>query len=220
MALLDEFLKPTSYARSHLPQIIEFARRLAKPLNPLETIKSIYFFVRDSIKWTIEGVKPEIDVLESRKGVCFNKASLQIALLRASGIPARYRLEEVRSTALKPYLPSHIYELFPERVIHVLAEVYFEGRWLGCDATIDYMLSNPLSKRDWEGGLDLSCIPSAYKLRTVGSYPDLPVSLVLEPIRSVVSQRHILSEIDENLEKMRAMSPTEKLRIFSEHWKL
>ncbi|MHC1628307.1 MAG: transglutaminase-like domain-containing protein [Candidatus Nezhaarchaeales archaeon] len=214
----EEYLAPTRYAQSDHMEIIEQAKKLTNGLKTVDAIKSIYFFVRDYIKWTIEDVKPAIEVLRSRKGICFNKASLQIALLRAAGIPARYRLEEASSIVLKPYLPPDVYELFPETIIHVLAEVYVEGKWLGCDATLDPLLSHSLWRRGWEAEVDLSCIPSIYKIRIVGTYPDLPVDLVIKPIKDIVSQEHVTAKIEEHLDRIRAMPPDEKLKLFIDHW--
>jgi len=217
--LIEEiYLKPTRYAQSDHAEIMEQAKRLTSGLRVVDAIKSIYFFVRDYIKWTIEDIKPAIEVLRSRKGICFNKASLQIALLRAVGIPARYRLEEVSSIVLKPYLPPDVYKLFPETIIHVLTEVYVEGKWLGCDATLDPMLSHSLWRRDWDVGVDLSCIPSLYKVKIIGTYPDLPVDLVIKPIKDIVGQERVTAKIEERLDEIRAMSPDEKLKLFMESW--
>lgn len=212
------YLKPTRYAQSDHAEIMEQAKRLTSGLRVVDAIKSIYFFVRDYIKWTIEDIKPAIEVLRSRKGICFNKASLQIALLRAVGIPARYRLEEVSSIVLKPYLPPDVYKLFPETIIHVLTEVYVEGKWLGCDATLDPMLSHSLWRRDWDVGVDLSCIPSLYRVKIIGTYPDLPVDLVIKPIKDIVGQERVTAKIEERLDEIRAMSPDEKLKLFMESW--
>jgi len=214
----SEYLKPTNLAQSDHPEIAELAVKLTSGLEVADAVKSLYMFVRDAVKWTIEGVKPAIEVLRSRKGICFNKASLQVALLRAAGIPARYRLEEVDSRVLKPYLPPRVYELFPSSVIHVLAEVHLGGVWLGCDATLDFALSMPSWKRSWDVGVDLSCIPPIYKIKVVGQYPDLPVDVVLNPIRDVVEKDWVQREVDEYLDKIRAMSPEEKLKHFTEGW--
>ena len=212
------YLAPTKYAQSDHPEIIMYARKLTSGLSKVDAIKSIYIFVRDYIKWTIENVKTSIDVLKSGKGICFNKASLQIALLRAAGIPARYRLEEADTKVLKPYLPPDIYGLFPKTIIHVLAEVQVDGKWLGCDATLDPLLSHISWRREWNEYLDLSCIPSMFKIRIIGSYPDLPVDMVLSPIKEIVERQDVLSRIDEHLERIRAMSPDDKLKHFMEHW--
>ncbi|MCS7139789.1 MAG: transglutaminase family protein [Candidatus Nezhaarchaeota archaeon] len=198
--------------------MVKLAKKLTNGLKAADAIKSVYFFVRDYIKWTIEGVKPAIKVLESKKGACFNKASLQIALLRAASIPARYRLEEVRSDVLKPYLPADIYKLLAETIIHVLAEVYVNGMWMGCDATLDFQLSHPQWKRDWELGLDLSCIPSIYRLRILGTYPDLPVNLLLKPFENIINQEGVTAKIEEHLDKIRAMTPDEKFKLFLDSW--
>lgn len=213
----EAYLRPTRFAQSDHPEILEFARRLSQGLSTERAVKNVYFFVRDRIKWTIEGVKPAIEVLRSKKGVCFNKASLQIALLRAVGIPARYRLEEVSSLALKPYLPRELYELLPKTVVHALAEVYLNGQWLGCDATLDAPLSHPLWKRDWEPGVDLSCIPSAFKIRVLGTYPDLPETLLSESMKALLSEE-LMARAEEHLERLRAMPPDEKLRHFVGQW--
>lgn len=211
------YLAPTPLAQSDNPEIIECAKKLSSSSTE-QTIKNIYFFVRDGIKWTIEGIKPSIEVLKSKKGVCFNKAGLQIALLRALNIPARYRLEEVSSMALKPYLPQDIYDLLPKTVIHALAEVYLDGNWLGCDATIDSQLSHPLWKRDWEPGMDMSCIPSIFRVKVLGTYSDLPKSLASESMKMIVSKKNFISRIEEYLDTLRALSPSEKLRHFEQCW--
>ena len=214
----EVYLKPTRLAKSDDPEIVECAKGLSQGLSVEQAIKNIYLFVRDQVKWTIEGVKPAIEVLRSRKGACFNKASLQIALLRAMGIPARYRLEEASSLVLKPYLPKELYELLPKTVVHALAEVYLNGQWLGCDATLDASLSHPLWKRDWEPGMDLSCIPSAFKVRVLGAYPDLPDVLASEFMRVLPLKEGLTAKVEEHLERLRAMSPDEKLRHFAEQW--
>lgn len=211
------YLMPTPFAQSDNPEIIECAKKLSSP-SMEQTIKNIYLFIRDEVKWTIEGVKPAIEVLKSKKGVCFNKASLQIALLRAINIPARYRLEEVLSIALKPYLPQDLYDLLPKTVIHALAEVYLDGRWLGCDATIDSKLSHTLWKRDWEPGMDMSCIPSILKVKVLGTYSDLPKSLVSESMKMMVSKKDIILRIEEYLDALRALPLSEKLRHFERCW--
>jgi len=217
--LIDEaYLKPTPLAQSYHPEIVECAKKLGQGLSAEQAVKSVYLFVRDRVKWTVERVKPAIEVLRSGKGVCFNKASLQIALLRAIGIPARYRLEEISSLALKPYLPRELYNLLPKTVIHALAEVYLNGRWLGCDATLDAPLSHPLWKRDWEPGMDLSCIPSAFKVKVLGTYPDLPSALVSEPMRDLLSEEESVARVEEHLERLRAMGPDEKLKYFTKAW--
>ncbi len=217
--MIDEaYLKPTPLAQSYHPEIVECAKKLGQGLSAEQAVKSVYLFVRDRVKWTVERVKPAIEVLRSGKGVCFNKASLQIALLRAIGIPARYRLEEISSLALKPYLPRELYNLLPKTVIHALAEVYLNGRWLGCDATLDAPLSHPLWKRDWEPGMDLSCIPSAFKVKVLGTYPDLPSALVSEPMRDLLSEEESVARVEEHLERLRAMGPDEKLKYFTKAW--
>jgi hypothetical protein len=216
----EEYLRPTRFVQSDHPEIVECAKRLSHGLSTGQATKNIYLFVRDQIKWTVEGLKPAIEVLKSKKGVCFNKASLQIALLRAVGIPARYRLEEVSSLALKPYLPRELYELLPKTVVHALAEVYLSGQWLGCDATLDASLSHPLWKRDWEPGMDLSCIPSMFKVRVLGAYPDLPEVLVVKSMKALFYEEKLVSKVEEHLERLRAMSQDEKLRHFAEEWGL
>jgi hypothetical protein len=214
----EEYLRPTRSVQSDHPEIVECAKRLSHGLSTEQAVKNIYLFVRDQIKWTVEELKPAIEVLRSKKGVCFNKASLQIALLRAVGIPARYRLEEVSSLALKPYLPRELYELLPKTVVHALAEVYLNERWLGCDATLDALLSHPLWKRDWEPGMDLSCIPSAFKVGVLGTYSDLPEALVSKSFKALLYDKRLVSKVEEHLEILRAMSPDEKLRHFAKEW--
>lgn len=215
------YLTPTKYARLDHSEIIMYVRKLTSGLSKAYAIKSIYLFVKSYIKWTIEKVKTSIDILKSRKDICFSKVSLQIALPRAVDIPARYRLEEADTKVLKPYLSPDIYSLFLKTIIHVLAEVQVDGKWLDCDAILDPLLSHISWRREWNKDLDLSCIPSIFKIRIIGSCPDLPIDMALSPIKEVkeiAERQDVLSRINEHLERIRAMSPDDKLEHFMEHW--
>lgn len=61
--------------------------------NEIELVRNTYYFVRDEIKhsWDVQDKKVTItasDVLREKVGICFAKANLLTALLRANNLPS------------------------------------------------------------------------------------------------------------------------------------
>jgi len=106
----------------------EFKRKYA---DEILLIKAIYEFVRDEIKhsWDVQDkrvTKSATEVLEQGVGICWAKANLLAALLRACGIPAgicyqRLTFGDVPETGF---------------CIHALNAVYIKSlsRWIRLDA--------------------------------------------------------------------------------------
>ena len=72
------------------------------------------------------------DVLEQRSGDGDDKATLLVALLRASGIPARIRYMEMKGVMLRGLVPSPN----PPDAARPLAEIWLDGRWVRTDTYI------------------------------------------------------------------------------------
>ncbi|MGB9891711.1 transglutaminase-like domain-containing protein [Thermodesulfovibrio yellowstonii] len=85
------FLKSTELVQSEHPDIIKLARELTKnSQTEYEAVTRILNWVVDNVKYTYN--PPQFDALwtlKTGKGNCQNFAHIAIALLRASGIPAR-----------------------------------------------------------------------------------------------------------------------------------
>ena len=99
--------------------------------NEIELVKNTYYFVRDEIKhsWDVQDKRVTItatDVLREQVGICWAKANLLVALLRANEIPAGicYQRLTLGDTPDTGYC------------IHALNAVYIQtkNKWIRLDA--------------------------------------------------------------------------------------
>lgn len=129
---LQDYLSTSKYIDWAVPAILEKAnefKTIAKDENHL--IKMIYEYVRDEIKhsWDVQDKRVTISasqVLEQKVGICWAKANLLAALLRACDIPTgicyqRLTLGDTPETGF---------------CIHALNAVYIKSmdRWIRLDA--------------------------------------------------------------------------------------
>jgi transglutaminase-like putative cysteine protease len=121
------------------------------------------------------------------KSFCIPKASLLCALGRACGIPSRIGLANVRNhLATKQFLEFLGSDLF---VCHGFVEFYLEGKWVKATPAFNRELCHRHRVSPLEfNGLEDS-IFHAYNLdnqkfmeylEDLGSYPDVPVALILQ----------------------------------------
>lgn len=102
VTLADEFapfLRPNQYVNfSDATKAVEIAWDLTKDIdNPLGKVEAIYNYVVNALTYDNEkartvksGYIPVLDdVLEAKKGICFDYASLMTAMLRSQGIPCK-----------------------------------------------------------------------------------------------------------------------------------
>lgn len=129
---IDEYLSVSKYINWNENIIISKADEFKqKYTDEISLIKAIYEFVRDEIKhsWHAQDkqiTKTATEVLERGVGICWAKANLLAALLRACGIPAgicyqRLTLGDVPETGF---------------CIHALNAAYIKtfNRWIRLDA--------------------------------------------------------------------------------------
>lgn len=121
------FLDPTPNAPSDDPRIKALADSL-KGATPRETAGKIFDFVNKATDFDfyMNSKKGALGALDSKKANCCDQAHLTVALLRASGIPARY-------SHCKPcrFLTSGMV------TGHVWAEAMIDGSWTEMDTTSD-----------------------------------------------------------------------------------
>ncbi len=129
---IEEYLSESKYINWNAGSILSKAEEFKqKYTDEISLIKAIYEFVRDTIKhsWDVQDkrvTKSATEVLEQGVGICWAKANLFAALLRACGIPAgicyqRLTLGDVPETGC---------------CIHALNAVYIKSldRWIRLDA--------------------------------------------------------------------------------------
>ena len=91
---IDEYLSVSKYINWNDGSIISKAEEFKqKCTDEISLVKAIYEFVRDEIKhsWDVQDrrvTRSATEVLEQRVGICWAKANLLTALLRACGMPA------------------------------------------------------------------------------------------------------------------------------------
>ena len=91
-----------------------------------EAAASVRAWVREHIVYTLQD-KSDLasQTLAKREGMCTNKANLQVALLRAAGIPAGYSLVHVTKDAFAgPHTLPEVLELISPITLHVFCSVY------------------------------------------------------------------------------------------------
>ena len=172
---LEEYLEPTELCDCSNAVIIKKSNELIGQTSiPKDAAIKIFNFVRDEILF--EGGRADeraSDTLQRGSGFCVTKSNLQIALLRAIGIPARYHHVHLRKEILTGVIPEAILDLVPDGVItyHPWCECYLNDNWASCEALFQKELIAELRQGgfityeqvpsiDWDGEIDLIiCTP-------------------------------------------------------------
>lgn len=166
---MDEYLKPTELCDCDNESVKDKAQELIKGAETSkEAAIRIFHFVRDGILYGADVVDAKAsDTLKRRVGFCMSKANLQIAFLRAVGIPARYHRAGVKKDALRGLVLNIVYRNLPDTLwIHCWCECYPSQTWLSCEAVLDEALyrgaigkglytREQIPTIDWDGGSDL-----------------------------------------------------------------
>ena len=119
--------------------------------------------------------------------MCTNKANLQVALLRANGIPAAYGEYLISREALRPLCRPDFFEKINEATTHIYCAVWLGGRWVKADATVDSLLLRTAYRgvpgwRElaWDGEQD-AIIDRRFVLEERGLHANVDEALEVEP---------------------------------------
>ena len=126
----------------------------------------IFYYVRDNVRFGLAYSRSKASqTLKRGYGDCLSKSNVQVALLRATGIPARLRVVQVQSAVLHHLIVDWVYKHMPAHASHFWPECYLNGRWISCEAFLDKPLyagmlqKNLITKAqvpiDWDGKTDL-----------------------------------------------------------------
>lgn len=160
----DRWLHATDYIDKTHHKIAETAARLTQNCDSdLKRAAAIFQFVRDEIKFGFSRGfwdNRASEVLASGVGYCNTKSTLFIALLRASGIPARQTFVDLHASVLGGIIdPGTPY------VDHSYVEVFLNGAWVATDAYIvDTALFGPAQAKARDEAL-----PMGYGVHSAGS---------------------------------------------------
>lgn len=193
---MKEFLAPGRYVDSDHPAVVEFARQHVKGANDLERGVSLYYAVRDGVRYN-----PFLDFsrdtayqgsvcLETGEGFCIGKAALLAACARAARIPARVGFADVKNHLTTPRLAERMgTDLF---VYHGFTELWLEGKWVKATPAFNLDLCRKFRVKplEFDGRNDSIFHPfdaderrHMEYLRERGSFADVPVAEIQRVFR-------------------------------------
>lgn len=165
----EQYLVPTELCDCSNPVIVNKANELiGQSVAPKEAAKKIFRFVRDEIPFEATRAEEKAsETLQRGSGFCITKSNLQVALLRAIGIPARYHHVHLRKGILKGIIPEIGYDTIDEVITyHPWCECYLGSEWIACEAlfqkelvpdliTRGYITNSQIPSINWDGRSDL-----------------------------------------------------------------
>ncbi len=193
---MKEFLSPARFIDSSHPAVVEFARRHAKGSTDLERAVSLYYAVRDGVRYnpfldfSQESTFQGSVCLAQGEGFCIGKAALLAACARAVGIPARVGFADVKNHLTTPRLAERMgTDLF---VYHGFTELWLEGKWVKATPAFNLDLCRKFRVKplEFDGRNDSIFHPfdaderrHMEYLRDRGSFADVPVAEIQRVFR-------------------------------------
>lgn len=133
------------------PSIIEKSKELTKgKATRIEKLEAIFYFMRDDIKFGFPSTWDELkasEVLELGFSYCNTKASLFLALCKASNIPAQIHCALIDIEIMRGIFPGFAFPFLPKAGAHSWIDVEIDGEWKSIDSHIN-------DKAFYEGSLN------------------------------------------------------------------
>ena len=133
----EKYLRPTLYCNSHAPEVIALAHQLgAYRKSDREYAEAAFEFVKRNITGELIPLDGVEMTLHRGTGTCLHKLALLVALCRAAGISARYKLyaltamHTVAETLGVNGRDRQWSEEAGNLLLHGEAEMYIEGEWV------------------------------------------------------------------------------------------
>jgi transglutaminase-like putative cysteine protease len=195
---MKEFLQPGRYVDSAHPAVIDFARRNASGDTERGRAVSLYYAVRDAIRYnpfldfSREETFQASACLAAGEGFCVGKAALLAACARAEGIAARVGFADVKNHLTTPALRARMgTDLF---VYHGYTELRLEGKWVKATPAFNLELCNRFRVKplEFDGREDSIFHPFDEQerrhmeyLRDRGCHADVPVAEIMQAFREI-----------------------------------
>ncbi|MCD6481985.1 MAG: transglutaminase family protein [Thermoplasmata archaeon] len=137
----EKYLRPTLFCNPYAKEIIALANHLgAFEKEPYEYANDVFEFVKRNVILQIVPIDGVVATLKRGYGSCIHKISLFIALCRAAGIKARYKLYAL--TVIDQWYDTFInvdpimrewYDAMGYFMLHGEGEAYVDGKWVVAD---------------------------------------------------------------------------------------
>ncbi len=156
-------LEETKFCDFNHPAVSKLAQSLAEGSSDTQHItQAVFKYVRDNIRFGFDLVQVKASqTLVKGYGVCWNKAILTTALLRANSIPARLAYHPVNRKFMYPAMGENC-QMLTKTINHCFVQVCLNNEWLCVDATIDRPTYEKLFVPhhvawgiDWDGKQDM-----------------------------------------------------------------
>ncbi|MDR0263676.1 MAG: transglutaminase family protein [Sphingobacterium sp.] len=136
---MNNYLKETKildYSNDSIQKLVK--EREWNQLAMISRIKAIYNFVRDEIKfgYNLSDNIPASAVLKDGYGQCNTKATLLMALLRATEIPNRIHGFTIDKALQKGAITGIWYKLSPKNILHSWVEILVDEQWYCLEGVI------------------------------------------------------------------------------------
>jgi len=165
---MTQFLASTPLTDSDNAKVKEKAKDLAGDgQDPTAAALKIFYFVRDKISFGLYYPDAKASkTLDHGTGFCMTKTNLQMALLRAAGIPSRCHLVQLPKEVNQSWMPPFAFNRTPDLIVHPWCECFLGGEWVACDSVLDEAVYRGMIKGghlneadmpsiDWDGTSDL-----------------------------------------------------------------
>lgn len=136
---MDTYLKETKildYSNASIQKLLE--QRGWENLDTVAKVQAIYNFVRDEIKfgYNVSDYISASQVLNDGYGQCNTKATLLMALLRATDVPNRIHGFTIDKALQKGAITGFWYRLSPKNILHSWVEVWVNEQWYFLEGVI------------------------------------------------------------------------------------
>jgi transglutaminase-like putative cysteine protease len=202
---MNDYLSPGRYIDSTNSRVVAFAEQNIKGEDERERAVSLYYAVRDTIRYNpfLDFSKREVfrasAVLEAGQGFCVGKASLLAACARAAGIEARVGFADVKNHLTTPRLAETMgSDLF---VYHGYTELRIDGKWVKATPAFNLALCTRFRVKplEFDGREDSIFHPfdeddrrHMEYLRDPGVFADVPVDEIQRAFREAYPRFYAL----------------------------
>ncbi len=136
----EKYLRPTLFCNSRAPEVIALAHKLgAYKKSDREFAEAAFNFAKRKLTLEMMPLDAVENTIRRGTGTCLHEISVFVALCRAAGIKARYKLysltmiEAWSDTLIVDPMVKKFSDAMGYFMIHGEGEAYIDGKWVVCD---------------------------------------------------------------------------------------